>query len=70
MENSIAVSSYISEDIYPIWESKIKKAKSTLLIVSPYFNSILFDLIESSSLNRKDIRILTVLSLDIADINQ
>ena len=70
MENSIAVSSYISEDIYPIWESKIKKAKSTLLIVSPYFNSILFDLIESSSLNRKDIRILTVLSLDIADVNQ
>ena len=72
MKNSTAESSYISGDIYSVWTSKIKKAESELLIVSPYFNKVLVNLIQSSLLDKENIKILTRISSDTAweDKNQ
>ena len=71
-EESAATSFYISNDMYDIWKLKIEGAKSTILIISPYFNNVLLDLIKLSNIERKNVRILTRISSDIAweDKNQ
>ncbi len=70
MIDSTEVSSYIAGDVYEIWQSAIKRATDEILVVTPYFNNVLKDLLnsklQSSSFESKNIKILTRFSSELA----
>ena len=70
MIDSTKINSYIAGDVYEIWKSSIDHAKDEILVVTPYFNNVLKELIESklksSNFERKDIKILTRFSSELA----
>ncbi len=70
MIDSTKIDSYIAGDVYEIWQSSINRATDEILVVTPYFNNVLKELIESklksSNFERKNIKILTRFSSELA----
>lgn len=70
MIDSTEIDSYIAGDVYEIWQSSINCATDEILVVTPYFNNVLKELIESklksSNFERKNIKILTRFSSELA----
>jgi PLD-like domain len=68
--DSTKIDSYIAGDVYDIWQSSINRATDEILVVTPYFNNVLKELIDSKlkspNFERKNIKILTRFSSELA----
>jgi PLD-like domain len=68
--DSTKINSYIAGDVYEIWQSSINRATDEILVITPYFNNVLKELIDSKlkspNFERKNIKILTRFSSELA----
>jgi hypothetical protein len=61
--DSTEINSYIAGDVHEIWRSVINRATDKILVITPYFNNVLKELIESklqsTNFESKNIKVLT-----------